>query len=154
MHHRLLAISLATLFACGGDPDGDSATHDGHHGHHGSTATGLDYSTEVMTDGGSWMVSYTASADPIPLSEPFNLDIMAMDHMSGDMVMIDDIALGVSMPSHGHPMNNDPAISTNDDGTVTVTGMLFHMEGWWEMTADMTVMGTTERATFNVDCCQ
>jgi hypothetical protein len=77
-----------------------------------------------------------------------------MDPMSGDRVMADEMMFTATMPSHGHGMNTEPQVIANDDGTFGVTGMLLHMEGWWEMTADVTVMGTTERATFNVDCCQ
>ena len=148
----MVIVALATLAGCGGDGGGDSGTHSGHD-HHGG-ATGLDYATEVMTDGGSYMVMYESSVDPIPLSEPFELTITVMDHMTGDMVMADEMMFTATMPSHGHGMNTEPQVIANDDGTFGVTGMLLHMEGWWEMTADVTVMGTTERATFNVDCCQ
>jgi hypothetical protein len=143
---------LAALAACGGDGDGDSGTDHDHHDMGGST--GLDYSTEAMTDGGSYSVMYVPSVDPIPLSEPFELTVSVMDPTSGDVVMADDMMFTATMPSHGHGMNTEPQVVANDDGTFGVTGMLLHMEGWWEMTVDVSVMGTTERATFNVDCCQ
>ncbi|MFT4621897.1 MAG: hypothetical protein ACI8PZ_000549 [Myxococcota bacterium] len=146
--------AVLALVGCGDDGGKDSSdTSEDTQGGHGAGGT-HDLSTEVMSDGGSFMVSYMPSVDPIPLSEPFDLTVMVADATSGDMVMGADLTFAATMPDHGHGMNTEPAITANADGSFTVTGMLFHMEGWWMMTAGITVDSSTEMAMFNHTCCQ
>ncbi len=145
---------LLPLLACG-DKDGD--TGDTGHGHNmdsGSmTDTGmLDFGTSQTTDGGTYTVSYTPSSDPIPFNSEFSVTFSATaDVMPEGGFTID--AANATMPNHGHGMNVAPVVTDNGDGTWTASPFLFHMEGWWELTADVTSTDGTETATFNIWCC-
>ncbi len=55
------------------------------------------------------------------------------------------------MPEHRHGMTRRPVIVRRADGSFTITGMLFHMPGYWEIHFDITREGETERAQLEVD---
>ena len=139
-------LVLGLLVACSGKDEetDDTGMHDQHH----SDDTAMDMSTEQMTDGGTWMVSYTTDPSPVPYDDYFDLSVSIAD-ASGATVAVD-----ARMPEHNHGMNTTPETTDNSDGTWTTSPMLFHMEGTWEVYVDVTMDSSTERATFNVMCCE
>jgi YtkA-like len=152
MFRRTLLLPLL-LAACahGGDhSDSGQATHDG-----GSAddSGALDTSREQPTDGGTWMVSYAPTPDPLPFSENFDLLLTLTDSAGGAVAGAETVLANATMPSHGHGMNVEPVATENEDGTWTASPFKFHMAGMWEITVDVTADGSTERASFNVECC-
>jgi DNA-binding beta-propeller fold protein YncE len=97
-------------------------------------------------------VTCTPRPSPIPLNEPFDLDVRISGHQERKL-SVADVTLNVDarMPAHGHGMNTLPRVQKNGDGTFTVTGLLFHMPGHWELYFDVTRGKATQRAQIDVD---
>lgn len=138
---RMLPLLLVALIGCA---DGDEHDHDHDHDH---DTDDLNLTREAMSDGGTWMVSYEPSTDPIALSENFSLTV-TVDEGPTEGV---ELAWDATMPAHGHGMNTEATVTDNGDGTWTVDGMLFHMAGHWEMAGDLTDGETTETVIFDVE---
>ncbi len=136
------ALLLGMLAGCAGDaPGGDD--------------TGWVEEVAQVTDGGSYYLMYSSDPDPIPFNEPFTLYWMVHDGADHSR-MYDDatLSLEVEMPAHGHGMNTEPAITVDEYGTFTAEGFLFHMRGWWTITATATRGDVTDTSTFYVECCE
>lgn len=101
----------------------------------------------LQSNAGSYVVSYTAKPDPLPVGELCDLEVQ-VTRGDGASIATDDIVLfaDAAMPHHGHGMNVVPEITNQGDGRFYVDGMLFHMPGRWELYFDITENGVTERA--------
>lgn len=110
---------------------------------------------EVVTDGGSYYVTYVPDPDPIPVQERFALDV-DVAYASDPNNLVEDAQLAVDawMPAHGHGMDVVPRVSAHGDGTFRVENMEFSMSGEWEILMDVTRGSLTEQASFLVQCCQ
>ena len=151
------SLALLTLsFGCG---DHEDSGDGGHHADGGATDGGgmdggavdtgeLDFSRTMMTDGGTWTVTYAPTPDPIPFNTEFTLGF-AVDPATS--VTLSNAT--ATMPNHMHGMTVTPVTTDNGDGTGSSSPFLFHMEGWWEITVDVSDGTTTETAAFNVWCC-
>ena len=145
-----LLLSLAVLVACGDKEADDSA--DAHEHDHGSHSGGPV--TSAYTDGATWNVTYEVPAGSIPLSEEF--DLMVTVHAAADataMATAATVSVTADMPDHGHGMNQEPVVTANGDGTFLAEGMLFHMEGGWDIYVTVTEGDTVEVAKLSADCC-
>lgn len=104
------------------------------------------------SNGGAYMVRYRTVPDPIPNNEPFSIEVMVYD--AGDTAeTATDVSLvaDAAMPQHRHGMIRKPSVENHGGGAFTVTGMLFHMSGAWELYFDITRGAVTERAQFDID---
>ena len=101
--------------------------------------------------GGTYFVTAVSSPSPLPLNEPFELELRVT---SGDdwTRPLADVAVQVDadMPEHRHGMNTRPRITRGAQGVIRVEGMLLHMPGYWEIYVDLTRDGVTERAQFAI----
>jgi hypothetical protein len=123
-----------------------------HSGQMADVPPGPDERTTASNAGG-YVVGYTSRPDPIPLNEPFELTVeVRRAGTAGPGPPVDGAALTVDgrMPEHRHGMNVVPEVRAIGDGRFTVTDMLFHMPGRWELHFDVTESGVTERAQFTV----
>ena len=77
-----------------------------------------------------------------------------MDAAQTSLLSDAELSIDASMPEHQHGMNTVPVAAPNGDGTFFVEGMLFHMTGYWEISAEVTHGDTTETATFPTQCCE
>lgn len=120
----------------------------------GDTVADLDLSTTVTTDGGSWQVSWTSAPDPIPHNAAFDVTVTVLSAVDQAAAAGVAIEVDATMPAHGHGMNVTPAIDDQgaDDGVFLVQGMLFHMQGHWELVVDVIDQGSDagETATFHI----
>ena len=105
----------------------------------------------VLSSDGNFRVSYRTHPASIPLNEPFGVEVVVHDAHDGSVP--DDIEFFIDgrMPHHRHGMLREPRITRDDDGTYHVTGMLFHMPGYWEIHFDVTRDGETERAQISLE---
>jgi hypothetical protein len=103
------------------------------------------------TSGGTYFVSYTPVPSPVPLNKIFELDVRVFTDAAmttpADGVTI---AADAAMPHHHHGMNIVPRAERAGPGQFRVTGMLFHMPGYWEIYVDVKAGGRDERARFEV----
>lgn len=94
----------------------------------------------------SFDVSFTPDPDPIPRNRLFSLMVAVKPRdaaVAPSLVLVD-----ADMPAHRHGMPTAPVVHALGDGRFRVDGMLFHMPGAWEITIDLVVAASVERAVF------
>ena len=146
--HRLAWVCFAGLVGCGSDDGATDASATEHAHHHEGHGGDLDLSTEKMTDGGSYMVAYSTMPASVVLNEDFTVMVSLTD-MDGAPVEPLEVAIDATMPEHGHGMNVMPMVMDMGEGIWHAEGMLFHMEGYWQLEVEV----DGEQVTFDMDCC-
>ncbi len=120
-----------------------------------------DQTLEGETENGEFYVVMTPEPNPIPFQELFVLDVKVYEDESkatlAEGVGMDQ--LRAVMPAHGHGMKNAPQIEKTDEGSFTVEGMRFHMQGegkhgLWVVEAVLNREGTIDQTKFDVQCCR
>ncbi len=102
----------------------------------------------MTTKGGSYSVTLAPVGGEILHNEHFSVEL-SVKSTKGDAEPFKVVVDG-DMPGHGHGMNTKPELVEQGEGRYKVDGMLFHMEGDWEIMVDITGKGATERAAFPV----
>lgn len=99
----------------------------------------------------SYVVAWQSDPRPIPIGEPFSLVVTVFD-MGGTQRPIEDATVQVTarMPEHERWMEARPSVKRAGPGRYIADGLVFDMEGNWEMYFDVTRAGVTERAEFQV----
>ena len=117
--------------------------------------------------GGRYTVCATTFPDPVPLNEPFAINVLIYES-PGRSRLAQKVILDVdaTMPEHHHGMSLKPQVraiggpAVQDllpghgalgDGRFEVRGMLFHMPGRWEIHFDITHGAITERAQIEIE---
>ena len=85
------------------------------------------------TDQDTFSVRWSSIPHPIPINEPFEL---VLDVLGPDVNPL--LEVQGWMPGHGHGMVRTPRVTPLGEGSMgedrfQVKGMLFHMEGAWEL---------------------
>jgi hypothetical protein len=93
-----------------------------------TTSTGH---AEILTASGTYRIDYRTEPAPIPLNEPFSLDVIVRGRCKASPARLIDLEVDADMPAHGHGMFTAPKVTAADAGRLRVTGMLFHMPGEW-----------------------
>ena len=109
---------------------------------------------EGYTDGSSYFVIYDTNPATIPFNEEFSV-LVSVYETEEMLTQLTDITVDVdaTMPAHGHGMNINPVMSGPNDGIFQADGLLWHMEGEWELV--IYVSGeTNENIAFTLSCCQ
>ena len=90
----------------------------------------------ATTTGGSYHVAFRPLPDPPPINEPFELEVTLTD---AEGAPVTDAGLWVSawMPEHAHGMHLVPRVVSRKDGLYRLRGMLFHMDGLWQLDVDV-----------------
>jgi len=106
---------------------------------------------EIASHGGSYLVRFRPAPAPVPENEPFGLEVWVLEAGPQPRLARDvELAVDAGMPEHGHGMNREPKVKRLGPGHFAVTGMLFHMPGYWELYFDITRGALTERAQVGV----
>ena len=87
-----------------------------------------------------------------PLNEEFSYEFSLFD-ASNNPISEDGITVDAEMPAHGHGMGQTPEV-THSENTYTATGMLFAMEGDWDILIYRTTDDSVDQATISVVCCE
>lgn len=146
--------ALLLLAACTPDGADTAATDTTGPSDTGPEATG-NYTNLAATDGGAYWVSYATDPSPIPLNAYFDATFAVFTDEAMTAPASGVIAsFAAAMPAHGHGMNVEPTVTDNGDGTFAVQGILFHMEGDWQMVLSLSGDSGVQTATFDVDCCR
>jgi len=106
-------------------------------------------SRTVDSNGNNYSVTYSCQPDPIPLNEPFSLNLLIIPKrpLQEDILTV---KVDAQMPEHLHGMNRRPDIKMEPNSKVVASGMLFHMPGHWQVHIDIARKGITERAQFDL----
>lgn len=112
-----------------------------------SEAEPVEQPKQLETQIGTWIVTWKSEPAPIPLNQPFALNVSITSALP-DGPSVQDVSLSVDgrMPHHRHGMNRSPEIQQIQPGEFRVENMMFHMPGRWELYFDLSHDGMTERA--------
>lgn len=114
----------------------------------------IDYPLEVLSETQLFLVRYQPTPNPIPLNEEFSIQSMIYDNADHNTALQGlSVDINAEMPEHQHGMPQLPTIN-EEDGKWIADGMLFQMEGYWEIHMYITHENQSEIATFQVDCCR
>ncbi|NEQ48564.1 MAG: hypothetical protein F6K11_00285 [Leptolyngbya sp. SIO3F4] len=100
---------------------------------------------------GAYRIACRVLADPIPVNEPFDMEIWVMDLEADQAASHAGVFIDAAMPHHRHGMNQYPVVTALADGRYHVDGMLFHMPGYWEIYVDVENGPVVERGQVSVD---
>lgn len=105
----------------------------------------------ARTSGGTYLVEIR-SAEPIPLNEIFSLEFKVFDGaVPSKLIQNVRITVGTWMPAHQHGGSLDPQIRYSEAGSGRIEGLLFHMEGLWQLRIGVMANGLMERVIFDVE---
>lgn len=121
----------------------------------------------MASNDGRYTVCATSVPNPIPLNEPFAMNVQVYETPERTRLARKVILeVDATMPEHHHGMNLKPQVraiggptvqdvmpghGAMGDGHFEVQGMLFHMPGRWEIHFDITRGAITERAQLEID---
>ena len=103
----------------------------------------------LVSNDGTYRVSYELVPGELEVRELFELRVVVTPTSEARGAL--ELAVDARMPEHGHGMNREPRVVVEDDGAFTVTNMLFHMPGLWELYFDVTEGALTERAQVSLE---
>jgi hypothetical protein len=113
-----------------------------------------DVTSEGYTDGQSYYVVYETNPSPIPFNEEFSVLVSVYDNDQKETPLNTvSVDVDANMPDHGHGMNQSPTVSGPSTDIYTAEGLLWHMEGEWELM--IYISGeSNENIAFTIPCCQ
>lgn len=103
---------------------------------------------EMPTTDGNYIVRWRPSPAPIPLNEPFNIEVHVLDAATR-MDPDDRVRIGVdaTMPHHRHGMIDTVRLRRRGNGVFTGSNLRLHMSGSWLFTIDVERDGVIERSS-------
>ena len=107
-------------------------------------------SLEIISQKEQYIVE--RSTEIFPLNEQFAFTFSLFD-ADREPIIPEDVLVDAEMPAHGHGMGQTPTVS-NVDNVYTAEGMLFAMEGDWDIHIYMTQEGSVDQATYSIVCCE
>lgn len=112
----------------------------------GAASAGAD-----RIEAGSFRVSYESRLAPLRINVMHSW-ILTVETASGDPVVGADIKVTGGMPQHNHGLPTAPRVTAEvEPGRYLVEGMKFHMNGHWQVAFEISALGETETATFELD---
>ncbi|MFQ5500831.1 MAG: hypothetical protein ACE5EQ_00840 [Phycisphaerae bacterium] len=154
---RWILVCLGVLLCAGcGDPKpGDVKVQESDEVDSSGTskvsAPPIEGESVITSNDGTYEVRFVSAPNPIPLNQPFTLDVSITPKSTGRATGR-NLSLGVDavMPDHQHGMNTQPRIQHRGGYRFHIDGMLFHMAGRWELYFDITEGAVTERAQIDI----
>lgn len=87
-----------------------------------------------------------------PLNEEFDF-VFTLMNSERSPITPEEVFVDAEMPAHEHGMGQTPTVS-NTENLYTSAGMLFSMEGDWDIHIYVTEDGAVDQATYSVVCCK
>ncbi len=104
-----------------------------------------------LTSAGSFYVMWWTEPEAIPLNEMFTLHVCVVEPNDHTTLILEAVITADAwMPAHNHGTTLQPRVQSHGDGTATVTGMLLHMEGQWELRFGVAAGARMERVSFPI----
>ena len=104
---------------------------------------------DQLANGSQYTIAYRTSPAPIKVGEHFALDLTVCP--VGKAPAPRHVRVDASMPEHRHGMNYRPTVVAKGAGRYRAEGLLFHMDGRWQIAFDVVTGNATERITSAVD---
>ena len=105
---------------------------------------------ELPSNDGAWLIRWRTEPAEIPLNAPFHVEAQILPADGSQPPAELTLRVDAAMPQHRHGMNRLPRMITLGDGRFRAEGMLFHMEGSWELYFDVGDGPLTERGQAEV----
>jgi hypothetical protein len=104
------------------------------------------------SNAGTYVVSYKTIPAAPEVNKTFEIEVRIVDSKFREAPP-EDLSLGVdaNMPAHNHGMNVMPKITKIGKGVWHISGMNFHMPGFWKLSFDLRRGSITERAEFDLN---
>ncbi len=110
----------------------------------------LDISSTLMSEQGSYQISYVPELSPVPINQIQTWTLRVMEP-NGQPVEDAKITVDGGMPQHGHGLPTLPQVTKYlGNGLYQVEGMKFHMPGWWVVKFKIVRNDLTDNVTFNL----
>jgi hypothetical protein len=109
-------------------------------------APGTQLDKTIVTDGGTFKLHLRTQPNPLPHNELFELLVDVQPQRELDDPNPLWLNVNATMPGHGHGMNTHGKIEALDSGHFVVRGMLFHMDGEWQLVFDVAKGAVREQA--------
>ncbi len=107
--------------------------------------------TTALSNGETYFVAWRPEPDPIPVNTPFAVDLWVLvPGAAREPVEGVTVQLQAWAREHEQAMDTTPRITALGPGHFRGEGLLFHLPGRWELYADITADGVTERAQFDL----
>ena len=100
---------------------------------------------DKLATGANYTIAYRTVPSPIVNGEHFALDIAVCP--IGNAPAPRAVRVDASMPAHRHGMNYRPTVAAKGRGRYRAEGLLFHMNGRWEIAFDVVTAARSERIT-------
>lgn len=138
------ALSMAALTGCRGHRTQAGVAND--------SAKPASHAKTLVSNGGGYKVSFVPVPDPIPMNEPFSLDVTVRPSAENSGMDLADLSFSAdaAMPAHAHGMTTRARATPLGDGRYRVDGMLFHMPGHWQLYFDIGRGSIVERAQVDI----
>lgn len=125
-----------------------------------SMSAALDYRADkenwqqVVSNDGSWRVHWRLAIDSkeveLPLPRKRFAIELRLESLRNPADTVRGVLVDAQMPEHSHGMNVAPTITVESGSLARAEGMLFHMNGRWEVDVDIDDGTTVERAQWNI----
>lgn len=157
-HLACIVMSAVFVTAVGCTPNTTTAPDDGDAvpmTDSTGSATGVmadDFPHRALSSDGTFLVAYGTEPGDIPLNEVFDVRVAVFD-AANPTEPLRDVTFEIDgrMPHHRHGMLRAPRVKQRADGAFDVSGMLFHMPGYWELHFDVGRAGSVERAQASLE---
>jgi YtkA-like len=138
-----VALAIGIVAGCGGSSSPGDTTDGGvidcsHDPRAMNYAPGLS-----VTSTGKQMKFTLLSSDPAPPARGTDTWKVAVANASGQPLTALALQVLPFMPDHAHGSSVTPTVSTNQDGTYTVSNLYLFMPGIWQITFGATPPGGT-----------
>ena len=93
-----------------------------------------------------------ATLDPITVSKPFGLQIFLCDETGAQVIGAGlNVEVEGWMPRHKHGMNYRASVTATAPGTYSISNMVFHMPGLWQVRVNLASDETAKPETHLLD---
>ena len=104
---------------------------------------------DKLVPGAHYAIAFRTSPASIRMGEHFVVDLTVCPLAKAPMPRT--VRVDASMPEHRHGMNYKTTVVAKGAGRYRAEGLLFHMNGRWEIAFDVMTGNTTERITTAVE---
>ena len=116
----------------------------------GEAASPIEWRSASSADG-TYFVRWRPLEEPIPLADPFDVEVEVWEDDSMAVpARFDRILVDAGMPHHRHGMNVAPEVGRDGPARWIARGMLFHMPGRWQLYVDLIEDGRLERSQWSM----